>query len=93
MDLTTSDGTREFLLLCLDGRRKRTPVQLVRVLELQPAFADAVDAHAPDLAALRQQVEEARDAEVKAKGAADRARRAYADALETWIRTPTTKEN
>ncbi|MEV7770529.1 hypothetical protein [Kitasatospora sp. NPDC086791] len=93
MDLTTPGGTREFLLLCLDGPRKRTAVQLVKVLELQPTFADAVDVHAPDLAALRRQVEEARAAQAKAKGVADRARRAYADALETWIRTPTTKEN
>jgi hypothetical protein len=88
MDLTTPGGTRGFLLLCLDGRKKRTAVQLVRVLELQPTFADAVDVHAPDLAALRQQVEEARAAETKAKAAAGRAVKAYATALESWIRTP-----
>ncbi|MFF0409108.1 hypothetical protein ACFYUY_01565 [Kitasatospora sp. NPDC004745] len=88
MDLTTPSGTREFLLLCLDGRKKRTAAQLVKVLELQPTFADAVDVHAPDLAMLRRQVEEARTAEAKAKGAADRAEKVYATALESWIRTP-----
>ncbi|MEU8920353.1 hypothetical protein AB0D10_05355 [Kitasatospora sp. NPDC048545] len=88
MDLTTPSGTQEFLLICLDGRKKRTAVQLVRVLELQPTFADAVDVHAPDLAALRRQVEEARAAQAKAKAAADRAMKDYANALESWIRTP-----
>jgi hypothetical protein len=93
MDLTTSTGTREFLLLCLDGRRKRTPLRLAKILlELQPQQADAVDTHAPDLAVLRQQVEEARKAAAKAKSAHEQAQRAYATALESWIRTPTAME-
>ncbi|MEU4296385.1 hypothetical protein [Kitasatospora aureofaciens] len=86
MDLTTSAGTREFLLLCLDGRRKRTATQLARVMQLQPTFADAVDQHAPELAVLRRRAEDAQMAAASAKAAADRARSEYGAALESWAR-------
>lgn len=88
MDLTTREGTRSFLLLCLDGRRKRTAAQLVRVLDLQAPMADAVELHAPELADARQALTDARKAAAKANGAAARAQEAYATALETWVRTP-----
>jgi protein involved in temperature-dependent protein secretion len=86
MDLTTPAGTREFLLLCLDGRRKRTAAQLARVMQLQPTFADAVDQHAPEIAVLRRRAETAQTAAEKAKAAADRARSEYGKALESWAR-------
>ncbi|MFE2346447.1 hypothetical protein [Kitasatospora cineracea] len=79
MDLTTPEGTRAFLLICLDGRKKRTGAKLA-TFEM-PWFLDAIRQHAPEVIAHRDAAEDARRS-------ADRAQRAYATALETWIRTP-----
>jgi hypothetical protein len=80
VDLSTPGGLREFLVICLDGQRKRTPAKLAKVM---PSWmADAVREHAPDVAA-------ARDAAHEAQLAADRAQRAYVGKLEAWIRQPT----
>jgi hypothetical protein len=83
MDLTTPQGLRDFLTLCLDGRRKRTPAKLASVM---PTYmVDALQEHAPDVTA-------ARDAAHQAQLAADRAQRAYVKKLEAWIRTDSTTQ-
>lgn len=79
MDITTHDGLRAFLLLALDGRKKRTGAKLA-TFEM-PWLLDALREHAPDVIAHR-------DAAQDARRAADRAQRAYATALEKWVRTP-----
>ncbi|MFC8447629.1 hypothetical protein [Kitasatospora sp. NPDC057223] len=81
MDLTTPQGLRGLLVLCLDGRRKRTPAKLASVMP--PYMVKALQEHAPDVAA-------ARAAARQAQLAADRAQRAYVKKLEAWIRTPGT---
>lgn len=79
MDLSTPNGLRAFLTICLDGPRKRTPTKLAQVM---PGWmADAIREHAPEVAA-------ARDAAHEARLAADRAQRAYVRQLEAWIRHP-----
>jgi hypothetical protein len=78
MDLSTPQGLRAFLILCLDGPRKRTPAKLASVM---PTYmVDALQEHAPEVVA-------ARDAAHEAQLAADRAQRAYVKKLEVWIRT------
>lgn len=80
MDLSSATAVREFLALCLDPGHgiKRTPATLAKVM---PGPLDAaVDQFAPHLAALRQAVDEA---ERQARAA----RKAYSDALATWITT------
>lgn len=81
MDLTTPYGLRAFLVICLDGRRKRTPAKLAATMP--DWMAGALQEHAPEVAA-------ARDAAHDAQLAADRAQRAYVRKLEAWIRHPAT---
>lgn len=83
MDLTTRDGLRHFLLLALDGRKKRTAAKVATFK--MPWLLDALREHAPEVIA-------ARDAAEDARRAADRAQQAYARRLEQWIRTPNPEE-
>jgi hypothetical protein len=83
VDLTTRAGLRHFLLLALDGPRKRTAAKLATFK--MPWLLNALREHAPDVIA-------ARDAAEDARRAADRAQREYARQLEQWIRTPNFEE-
>lgn len=78
MDITTRDGLRAFLLLALDGRKKRTSAKLATFK--MPWLLEALREHAPDVIARRDAAEDARRA-------ADRAQAAYATALESWVRS------
>lgn len=83
MDLTTRDGLRHFLLLALDGPKKRTAARVATFK--QPWLLNALREHAPDVIA-------ARDAAEDARRAADRTQREYARRLELWARATNPEE-